>query len=117
MTGLNGNAIFLLGVVRVLVFLEDASLYPVSHAWIQRSDERSLGPRFVFAAPDNTGSFQIKLREIGAGFPVVRSELDGAFELGATFLGEASGAQKTGTSRFLSINASQPEMVDIVTGS
>src|SRR5258708_34467908 len=116
MTGLNSNAIFLLGVVRVLVLLEDASPYPMGHGWIQGSNEGRLSARFVFAAADNAGGFQIKLGEIGAGFPTAGSELDGAFELDANFFGEASGAQKPCTIRFLAVDASQPELVDTIAG-
>ena len=115
-TGVDGGAIFLLGSGVVFVFLGDARDHPVCHRRIQRRDQGSLGARFVFAAADDCGSFQIELGEIGAGFPTVGRQLDGAFEFGANFFGEAGGAEKAGAIRLLAVDAAQPEVIETVVG-
>src|SRR5437588_2669954 len=115
-TGINGGAIFLFRSGVVFIFLSDASLDPVRHGWIQRSEEFNLGERFIFAAADNAGRFQIKLSKVGAGFPTVGRELDGALEFGAHFARQSGGLEETGAVRLLAVGAAEPQMVETVVG-
>ena len=83
---------------------------------ILRREEVRLGAGFVFAAADDSGSLQIELRQIGAGFPTFGREFDGAFELRANFFGHAGGSEKTDAIRLLAVDAAQPEMIEAVVG-
>src|SRR5271155_1293995 len=115
--GVDGGAIFLFCADDVFVLLGDPSFYPMSHGGIQRRDLFRLSARFVLAAADDSGSFQIELRQISASFPTARIELDGAFELGVNLLCQAGGPEKAGVIRLLSVDSSQPEVVQTIVRS
>ena len=80
LTGGDGGAEFLLGQCGIFLFLGDACPHPVRHGRIERDEPFCLGTCFVFAAADDCGGFQVKLGEVGARFPTLGRELDGAFE-------------------------------------
>src|SRR5258708_21135149 len=116
LAGIDGRTLFLSRSGVVFIFLGDASLDPVRHGGIQRREEFNLGERFVFAAADHAGSFEIKLSEIGAGLPTVGRELDGALEFGAYFARQSGGLEEAGAVRLLAVGAAEPQMVETVVG-
>ena len=73
-----------------------------------------LGARLIFAAADNAGGFKVELGEIGACFPIVGREFDGAFEFRANFLGETGRAHKTCVIRLFAVDSTQPQMIETV---
>src|ERR1700683_2999471 len=116
LTGGDGGTKFLLRHGGVFVSLGYACFHPVSRGRIKRSERLSLGAGFIFAAADDSGSFQIKLSEVGASVPVIGRELHSAFESGATLPRQSCGFEKIRTIRFLAIDAAEPEMIEGVLG-
>ena len=111
MTGCDRGAIFALGAGGVFFFLGDAGQDPVRHRRIERQQRVRLRAGFVFASADDGRGLEIKLSQIGAGFPVLRIQFDGAFKRGADLFRQAGGRKKSGAVGLLSVNAAQPEMV------
>src|SRR5579863_68161 len=71
---------------------------------------------FIFASADDAGSFEIKLRKIGAGGYVRGIEFDGALEFGADFFREAGGGKESAAVGFFAVDAAQPEVIKRVAG-
>src|SRR5579872_548599 len=94
-----------------MAFCRDAGCYPMAHCGIELCDIIRLGLRLVAAASNNAGSVKVKLGKIGSGLPTLWIEFHSTLERSAYLFYQSGSREKSGSIRFLTVSAAQPEFV------